>query len=608
MAAGGITTDHIIVQFAPGAAGRPAPPNAFGRSVRYSAGELSLPNTVRGLCDRWRVTGIHRAYPFAFARPDLAAQFGLDRTYVVEVPPGTDALTMAREFREFDADVDAASVDVVGGIAAVPNDSDFGRQWNMHNVGQQVCNLQTNPVQCFFGTVDADIDAPEAWSLHTGDPGTVTIAIIDSGVSPHTEFGSRLIAGYNTNDPENPSLTTDGVGHGTHVAGIATASGNNGAGVAGVTWGANIMPVRVTNSFGQGTALQGANGLIWAVDHGADVCNMSLQYYPVNQAAADLVFFENAVNYAYASGAVLVAAAGNNLGNQVAYPARLEKCLAITATTAFDAYWNASNFGDEVDLAAPGEAIWSTWTSDGYQMLSGTSMASPHVTGLAALLLSYQPQLTNDGVRAILETSAEDRGAVGWDSRFGFGRINAFDALTLATLPVTAIVFSDPPHGAIDARQPSRVDGSQPAGWDAIELTMYGDVSTLAAGDFSLVADPLAALPSITTVAAAGQTVTVQLDGPIPVGSWTTLTHILSGTSVRLGYLPGDVNASHLVSASDISALIDSLNRVVGRTRPIYATDANRSGAANAQDITQLINLLNGAGVYPIFNGRSLPP
>jgi len=287
-----------------------------------------------------------------------------------------------------------------------------------------------NSGQTAGSVVDADIDAVEAWSIHTGNPGTVTIAIIDSGVSPHSEFGSRLIEGRNTAFGADPALTWDSCPHGTHVAGIAAATGNNGIGVAGVTWGANIMPVRVLTGC-NGSVADLAAGITWAVDNGADVLNMSLQYY--NLSIPEATNLQSVANYAHSLGAVLVAAAGNNnIGGVgvVAYPARLNNVLAITATDHADVFGSFSNHGPQVDLSAPGKDIWSTWVGNAFTYQFGTSMAAPLVAGVVALMWSHEPELAPAQLVELIRTTSDDLGVPGWDSFYGEGRLNAWKALS----------------------------------------------------------------------------------------------------------------------------------------------------------------------------------
>ncbi|MCH8244262.1 MAG: hypothetical protein IH897_16875 [Planctomycetes bacterium] len=165
---------------------------------------------------------------------------------------------------------------------------------------------------------------------------------------------------------------------------------------------------------------------------------------------------------------------------------------------------------------------------------------------------------------------------------------------------------ADPPDGSIDARQPSQPDGSDPKGWDSVELTFDEETAGLLASDFTISVDPPGTAPGIQMLTTNGNTVTLKLDSAIPVAAWTIITHNDSNTSVRLGYLPADVNNDRLSSSADILALIDSINGV-GDPLPIWQRDINRSGVVSLSDILRVIDLLNGAGAYDPFITVSLP-
>jgi hypothetical protein len=229
------------------------------------------------------------------------------------------------------------------------------------------------------------------------------------------------------------------------------------------------------------------------------------------------------------------------------------------------------------------------------------------VSGLAALMKSYRPVLINDEIEEILKDTADDLGPAGWDDHFGFGRINAAAAMAVIPAPLQ-IVSSDPPHLAIDARQPFDIDGTHPDGWRNIRLTFNGYALNLTAGDFTIMQEGGAGQPpSVAAVLPVTEdTVTLVLNARIAIGAWTTITHISSGTTVRLGYLPGDVNADLFSSPLDVLALIDALNGV-GALPPIWSVDVNRSDTMEPSDILREIDLLNGAGVYDMYNGWSLP-
>ncbi len=269
------------------------------------------------------------------------------------------------------------------------------------------------------------IRAPQGWELSTGTS-SVTIAILDSGVDlGHPDLAGKVMAGYDF--VNNDNTPQDDFGHGTHVAGIAAAQGNNGLGVAGVSWGAQIMPVKVLDRFGGGSYANVAAGIVWAADHGAQVINLSLG------GALPSLTLESAVLYAYNKGLLLVAASGNGGSAQVLYPARYPQVLAVGATNFSNQPASFSNYGPEVDVAAPGENIYSLGIGGTFTE-SGTSMSASYVSGLAAILFSF---ISDAGkVRGAIESSALDVGPVGYDLYSGAGLIQMDSAIALVLPPV----------------------------------------------------------------------------------------------------------------------------------------------------------------------------
>ncbi|MCX7669305.1 MAG: S8 family serine peptidase, partial [Anaerolineae bacterium] len=272
------------------------------------------------------------------------------------------------------------------------------------------------------------INAPAAWDISTGSP-SVIVAIIDSGVSPtHPELAGRLVPGWDyVNNDNDPS---DDNGHGTHVAGIVAAA-MNGTGIVGIAPNVKLMPIKVLNAAKTGTWANISLAIRFAADYGAHVINLSLGGTAYSAA------LESAVQYATAKGVVVVAAAGNQGSSVPFYPAYFQDAIAVGATDENDEYWTISNYGDWVDVTAPGASIYSTWwdaatASNTYIFMSGTSMAAPHVSGLAALLRSYRPELSVAAVRAIIQQTAVDKGSTGFDPYYGWGRINAGAAMALA--------------------------------------------------------------------------------------------------------------------------------------------------------------------------------
>ncbi len=253
----------------------------------------------------------------------------------------------------------------------------------------------------------------------------VVVAVLDTGVSSHPELVSALVPGRNfTDSPGGALVTTDRHGHGTHVAG--TIAADAGSGVEGIAYGARIMPVKVLDDGGSGWSSWVADGMVWAADHGADVINMSLgsPYGGPVEAAA--------VQYARSKGVTVIAAAGNDNVSTPFYPAAHPGVVAVSAVDQTTAKAWFSNYGSYIDVAAPGVSILSTYLSDGFGSMSGTSMASPHVAGVAALIEGAAPGLTPAQVEQALVASATDLGTPGRDDVFGHGLVDAPRAVQAA--------------------------------------------------------------------------------------------------------------------------------------------------------------------------------
>lgn len=346
---------------------------------------------------------------------------------------GKNALTLATQSRfvqavQFDA--------VVAGVPATQERADS--QPTNYNSTIPMSPVQVNDAD--YLNPQRQVYAPDminlrmAWNYTMGSP-DIKIAILDSGIlASHPEFAGRVLPGYdfanNDNDPN------DDYGHGTHVAGIAAAGANNGIGMLGVCPGCSIIPVKVLDQYNQGTWGNVAAGILFAVDAGANVINLSLGGQSTIQAV------EDAIRYATQNNVLVVAAVGNGRSNVPFYPAAMAEVVGVAATRNDDTRWSLSNFGSFVEISAPGYAVYSTYNDlnnayHGYNYMSGTSMAAPHVAGLAGLLFSQNPALTVDELRAIMRSTAADLGDPGWDAYFGHGRIDAFAALD-AGAPVLA--------------------------------------------------------------------------------------------------------------------------------------------------------------------------
>jgi subtilisin family serine protease len=261
------------------------------------------------------------------------------------------------------------------------------------------------------------INVPQAWAQSSGEG--VKIAILDTGVGPHPDI--TVYGGYDfVNNDADPS---DDNGHGTHVAGTLAAVFND-FGVVGVAPQAHIYSVKILGSDGKGNSAWAIQGIEWAVNNDVQIISMSWN-------ASNTWSLRAAVNNAYNSGILLIAAAGNE-NNKVAYPAADESVIAVSATKQDNTRADFSGVGSAVELAAPGVDINSTWLNDGYAVMSGTSMATPHVSGVAALVWAKNPALTNIEVRRILQDSAVDLDVTGRDIYYGYGFVDAHAAI-LAT-------------------------------------------------------------------------------------------------------------------------------------------------------------------------------
>ncbi|MBJ6363125.1 S8 family peptidase [Paenibacillus sp. GCM10012307] len=284
------------------------------------------------------------------------------------------------------------------------------------------------------------IETEKGWNVERGT-NEIVVAVLDTGVqADHPDLKGQLMEGINIVDKN--AKPDDDVGHGTHVSGIIAAVVNNGEGVAGLSWYNKVLPVKVLDASGAGTTYSVAEGIIWATDHGAKVINMSLGNY------ASAEFLHDAIKYAYDHDVVLVAASGNDNTDRPGYPAAYPEVFAVAATDTNGQRASFSNYGDYIDVAAPGASIASTYPGSQYAALSGTSMASPHVAALAALIRSKNPELTNKEVMQLMRDTSTDLGAVGKDTSFGYGQIDVVRALSAAVGGLQPEAKGSPAPGA----------------------------------------------------------------------------------------------------------------------------------------------------------------
>jgi thermitase len=305
---------------------------------------------------------------------------------------------------------------------AVPNDPRFSELYGLNNTGQT------------GGTPDADIDAPEGWDAaalgafpNSGGP---KVGIVDTGILATHEDLAGKVAGCAQSRGVLPILAgsiqvgscADDNGHGTHTSGTITANANNGKGVAGVAFNSPLVVCKALGGpLGQGSTSDVANCITWVKDQGAKVISMSL-------GGGDSTTLHNAVNYAWsgggANGAVVIAAAGNDGDSTVNYPAGYAEAVSVAATDNRDARASFSNANSDVEIAGPGVNVLSSYNDGGYRTLSGTSMATPHVAGVAAIIWGRNAAATASTIRSKLDAAVDDLGPAGRDTSFGFGRVN----------------------------------------------------------------------------------------------------------------------------------------------------------------------------------------
>lgn len=345
----------------------------------------------------------------ALAAPVPVTRLGIVK---IRVAPGQEEAAAAR-LRQSGL-VDYASPDYVRHVAVIPDDPNYPEQWALPKV-----------------------DAPTAWDTTLGSP-NVVVAVIDSGYDfSHPDRPVHLIAGktlvsYPNSKcpPEMPNDPQDDEGHGTEVGGIIGADFNNGLGVAGLAPGVSILVIKAADCTGNLADSDIAQAIDYAADSGAKVINMSF-----GGPSPDPIL-DQAVQYAWGKGAVLVAAAGNDGSSQPFYPASIPDVMAVAATDQNDAVAAFSNRGSDITVAAPGVNIWSTVptfvTSTGYVAESGTSMAAPHVAAIAGLVRSTAPSLTNAQVVQAIERGAVAVGAGCPNASVGYGRVDAAGALSAA--------------------------------------------------------------------------------------------------------------------------------------------------------------------------------
>lgn len=320
----------------------------------------------------------------------------------------------------------------------VPNDPKYQEQWALQS-----------------------IKSPQVWDKEKGN-NDVLIAFIDTGIDyNHEDLAYNYITcGYDFVNFDNDPW--DDNGHGTHCAGIATATMDNGVGIAGVAQ-VDIMAEKVLDKDGSGSYWNVAQGIIHATNAGADVISLSL-----SGDASKII--QDACEYAWKNNVVLIGASGNDNKQGINYPAKYETVISVGAIDQnnercnYPSKWG-SNWGQELELVAPGNKILSTKPNNSYQIWDGTSMATSYVAGVAALIISYNPTLTNAQVRSRLHITASDIGPFGWDLEYGYGKVDAYKAVTEEFNMQTITIYNDGNGSLIITEIKINFQNDEPVGW-----------------------------------------------------------------------------------------------------------------------------------------------
>jgi hypothetical protein len=365
--------------------------------------------------------------------------------HVIELPPQANAVAVADALRK-NRHLKFAELDGVLEPAFLPNDPQYAGSWYLPKIG-----------------------TPTAWDSAQG--AGVTIAILDTGVdATHPDLQAQIVPGWNFYDGNNN--VADVHGHGTSVAGIAAAAGNNSIGTASVSFRSKIMPMRVTDTAGNGFFSLIASAVTWAADNGARVANVSFLGLSTSSSV------DSAAQYMRSKGGVVVTSGGNT-GALRTEPV-LASLTVVASTDDSDVRAGSSSWGDYIDVAAPGLAILTTLRGGGYGYIAGTSAASPVAAGTYALMMSAKAGLAPATYDSILFSTALDLGAAGWDQYFGNGRVNA--AAAVAKALQTTAGDTQPPTVAIASPGGGKVSGLVPVDTTATDNVAVARVELLANG------------------------------------------------------------------------------------------------------------------------------
>jgi thermitase len=427
--------------------------------------------------------------------------------------------------------------------------------------------------------------AIDAWGITSGNASTI-IAIVDTGVAPNlADLAGKVLPGYNFY--ANTTDTIDDYGHGTAVAGTAAAQGNNGIGVAGVAWSASILPIKISDPTGYATYSNMAKGLTYAVDHSARVINIS--FYGSSSSST----LQSAADYVWNHNGVIFACAGNAGTSAPQYPAGCKSVIAVSAVEYDDVIATWSSYGSSLSLSAPGIGIWTTSRDGTYGGWSGTSFSSPIAAGVAALLVAYNPQLTNARIVELLESQSDDLGSAGYDIYYGYGRVNAYRALLAAgapsldtTPPVTSIT-SPTPGSTVSNTVNVQITSTDNIGVTKVEFYVDGVLT----GTSSQVPASFA-WDTLNTANGTHTLRTLAYDSSANMGASTDVSvNVQNNVAVATDTIPP---TARIISPTS--------GNVVGRSQKVYATSSDNVGVIRVELYVDNALAASSTSSSPTFN------
>ena len=501
--------------------------------------------------------------------------------HVVQLPANANEQVVANALAR-NPHIKFAEVDEVIAPSATVNDPNIAQEWQLPK-----------------------INASTAWNTSTG--AGITVAVLDSGVqSNHPDLQANLVPGWNVYD--NNSNTNDVNGHGTAVAGVIAAVGNNGIGDVGVAYHAKIMPIRMTDATCYTTLSIVASALTWAADHGADVANISYS----NLYKSSTVI--SAANYLRSKGGETVVSANNNAIDEGT--ANTTAMIVVSATDQNNALASFSSWGPMVDLAAPGVQVGTTLWNSSYGWGTGTSFATPVVAGTVALVMSANPSLTPTQIENALFYSATDLGAAGYDIYFGYGMVNAAGAVAAAVNTTTpapdttppSVAIASPAAGVVSGIVPVSVNAADGVGVVRVEVYVGGtllasdtsapwsfswDTTKIANGTYNLTAKAYDAAgnatmsqPVAVTVSNSTQTTTTTTTTSDTKPPVVAITSPKGGSKIRGSNVTVSAAATDNVGVASMNLYVDGVLKATGNSSSLSYAWSTRGLASGTHTIS----------------------